>query len=719
MYLAVTNAHSFPYGWSKRAKFSLSIVDQIDNNKTVKKGSTIHQFTEQQSDCGATMFMPLRQLHNPARGYLVDDTCINQGATCYMNSLLQTLYDIPYFRKPVYHMPTTENDLAPGNNIPLDLQTLFYKLQYGKYSVGTKGLTKSFRWNTHESFMQHDVQELNRVLCEKLEDKMKGTAMEGTIQRLFEGRHMNYIECINMDYKFTRNESFYVLQLDVKGCRDVYFSFDKYVEVERLEGDNKYHADQQHGLQDAKKGVLFTHLPHVLQIQLKRYEYDFQRDIMVKINDRYEFPLQFDLDREDGKYLSLDADKSVRNLYTLHAILVHSGGGHGGHYYVFIIPRLAEQWLKFNDEGVTKEDIKKALEEQYGGEARYSNAYMLVYILENNRDEIICNVDEKNIVEHLRIILNFVPTVRCVHIDKKLIFRDSHFGDGEIIFFQKVASADDGITQYRFPDVCSYLEDKPMEDGFCLELSKLSTYDDITKRVTRHLGLDDPTKIRLTLHDCCSEKPKSQPLRYRILDIPLPELQDLKTLEVAFLGDLLNDLKTKVELSHPVAELRLLEVFSNKIHKIYPLYEKIMQINDHYWMMTLRAEEIPEEEKNLGPQDCLIHVYQFTKDEYHVKTFWEPFLLVIHEGKTLDAVKLCIQKKLQVPDEEFAKWKFAIFPWASWLRPAAYLEDLDILSSHFQKGYFYGDQDQYLGLEHSYSSSIRRAYTASKNLQIG
>jgi len=38
------------------------------------------------------------------------------------------------------------------------------------------------------------------------------------------------------------------LQLDVKGCRDVYASFDKYVEVERLEGDNKYHAEQ-HGLQ--------------------------------------------------------------------------------------------------------------------------------------------------------------------------------------------------------------------------------------------------------------------------------------------------------------------------------------------------------------------------------------------------------------------------------------------------------------------------------------
>lgn len=69
-------------------------------------------------------------------------------------------------------MPTTENDMPTGS-IPLALQSLFYKLQYNDTSVATKELTKSFGWDTYDSFMQHDVQELNRVLCEKLEDKMK------------------------------------------------------------------------------------------------------------------------------------------------------------------------------------------------------------------------------------------------------------------------------------------------------------------------------------------------------------------------------------------------------------------------------------------------------------------------------------------------------------------------------------------------------------------
>jgi hypothetical protein len=35
--------------------------------------------------------------------------------------------------------------------------------------------------------------------------------------------------------------------------------------------------------QDARKGVLFDDFPPVLQLQLKRFEYDMQRDTMVKV----------------------------------------------------------------------------------------------------------------------------------------------------------------------------------------------------------------------------------------------------------------------------------------------------------------------------------------------------------------------------------------------------------------------------------------------------
>ena len=40
--------------------------------------------------------------------------------------------------------------------------------------------------------------------------------------------------------------------------------------------------------QDARKGVLFIDFPPVLQLQLKRFEYDFMRDTMVKVSNYLE-----------------------------------------------------------------------------------------------------------------------------------------------------------------------------------------------------------------------------------------------------------------------------------------------------------------------------------------------------------------------------------------------------------------------------------------------
>lgn len=73
------------------------------------------------------------------------------------------------------------------------------------------------------------------------------------------------------------------------------------------------------------------------------------RERAMQINDRYEFPDELDLDAGDGRFLAADADRSVRNLYRLHSVLVHSGGVHGGHYYAFIRPD-GKQWLKFDDD---------------------------------------------------------------------------------------------------------------------------------------------------------------------------------------------------------------------------------------------------------------------------------------------------------------------------------------------------------------------------------
>jgi ubiquitin carboxyl-terminal hydrolase 7 len=47
------------------------------------------------------------------------------------------------------------------------------------------------------------------------------------INELFEGHTFNFIECVGVDYKSSRRESFMDLQLDVKGCPNIYDSFDR------------------------------------------------------------------------------------------------------------------------------------------------------------------------------------------------------------------------------------------------------------------------------------------------------------------------------------------------------------------------------------------------------------------------------------------------------------------------------------------------------------
>lgn len=85
-----------------------------------------HQFSPQANDWGFTAFASHAEIFQRGAGFVVDDTlqmCVvvkverpedlyydskkatgyvglkNQGATCYMNSLLQTLYNINYFRQ--------------------------------------------------------------------------------------------------------------------------------------------------------------------------------------------------------------------------------------------------------------------------------------------------------------------------------------------------------------------------------------------------------------------------------------------------------------------------------------------------------------------------------------------------------------------------------------------------------------------------------------------
>ncbi|RGB42735.1 ubiquitin carboxyl-terminal hydrolase 5 [Rhizophagus diaphanus] len=527
IYLDFVDPKGAPAGWHSCVQFALVLWNPEDPTQYIYHHAH-HRFTAEESDWGFTRFYDLRKLLTPCENrtraliendstnitafvrVLKDPTGVlwhnfinydskketgyvglkNQGATCYMNSLLQSLYCTTYFRKAVYQIPTVDDE--PIKSVSLALQRVFYQLQTSNTPVGTTELTKSFGWDSIDSFMQHDVQEFNRVLQDNLEGKMKSTKADGAITKLFVGKMKSYIKCVNVDYESSRVEDYYDIQLNVKGCKTLRDSFKDYIQEETLEGDNKYQAEG-HGLQDAKKGVIFESFPPVLHLQLKRFEYDIQRDAMVKINDRHEFPMEIDLE----EFLSEDADRSSPHKYLLHGVLVHSGDLHGGHYFALLKPEKDGKWFKFDDDRVTPVIDKEVLEDNYGGEypnanaitirsagrnhKRFTNAYMLVYIRESNVDEILSPVVPDDIPEHLQTRLE---QERAEEEKKRKEMEERH-----LYLIVKIVTAEKFKIHQGF-DLANFDDRQyPLSDVFTYKILKSDTYGTFKEHVSRSFNI--------------------------------------------------------------------------------------------------------------------------------------------------------------------------------------------------------------------------------------
>eukprot|EP00798_Chlamydomonas_sp_ICE-L_P022133 gene22133-29195_t len=298
--------------------------------------------------------------------------------------------------------------------------------------------------------------------------------------------------------------------------------------------------------------------------------------------------------------------------------------------------------------------------------------------------------------------------------------------DGEILVVQQAEDPKD--STFRHPTVVQHMEyirnrkmvyfcklEDPKEGGISLELMRDMSYDEVTATLAKSLVGVDPTHIRLTQHNAYSHQPQKNPMRFRgisnlegmlqhanhkndilyyeILDLPLPELEQLKTLRVShhsdngelqsdltvrlpkesIVADVLDELQRAMENSTDATaaataranraygrELRLMEVYHSKLYKVYESDEGIETINDGYW--KLRVEVIPEDQMPdaLQEGDQIIHVYHMKMDQGTsiVTCFGDPFLLRISESDTMADLKPRIQSKLGVSDEEFAKWNF-------------------------------------------------------------
>jgi ubiquitin C-terminal hydrolase len=255
----------------------------------------------------------------------------NQGATCYMNSLLQTLFMTPEFRSLIFQWRYRRAvDGPPDECVPLQLQKLFGVLQTThQRSIPTKALTQSFGWSASDSFRQHDVQELARVLLDALDETVAGgrrqldgapesdgretsdeaSPDDGAVNSQlplpsswFSGQLEDYVRCDECGSKRSHTVAFQDLALDIRpfGSDKAYTSVGEslaaYCTPEVMDEGNKVDCEVCAKKTRSTKGIQVVGWPRLLVLQLKRFTIDMDSPTLerMKLHDRVAFPFAFD-----------------------------------------------------------------------------------------------------------------------------------------------------------------------------------------------------------------------------------------------------------------------------------------------------------------------------------------------------------------------------------------------------------------------------------------
>ncbi|XP_043927770.1 probable ubiquitin carboxyl-terminal hydrolase FAF-X [Protopterus annectens] len=394
----------------------------------------------------------------------------NAGATCYMNSVIQQLYMIPAIRNGILSVEGTGSDVdddlsgdekqdSETSAIPKDnifgwvhksqdkktslkastrklynngvlkrLQVPFGVLKFSQlryYLSRTKGFRQSQQlWGEPVNLReQHDALEFFNSLVDSLDESLKALGQTTMLSRVLGGSFADQKICQGCPHKYECEESFTTLNVDIRNHQNLLDSLEQYVKGDLLEGANAYHCEKCNKKVDTVKRLLIKKLPPVLAIQLKRFDYDWERECAIKFNDYFEFPRELDMEpytvagvaKQEGDDVYSE-NQSVQNdqpdneqpgstKYRLVGVLVHSGQASGGHYYSYIIQRNGgdgekNRWYKFDDGDVTEckmDDDEEMKNQCFGGEymgevfdhmmkrmsyrrqKRWWNAYILFY----------------------------------------------------------------------------------------------------------------------------------------------------------------------------------------------------------------------------------------------------------------------------------------------------------------------------------------------------
>ncbi|KAK5600228.1 putative ubiquitin carboxyl-terminal hydrolase FAF-X [Crenichthys baileyi] len=413
----------------------------------------------------------------------------NAGATCYMNSVIQQLYMIPPIRNGILAIEGTGTDVDDDmsgdekqeneSNVDPRDEVFSYHHQFDdkpssksedrkEYNIGVlrhlqvifghlaasrlqyyvpRGFWKQFRlWGEPVNLReQHDALEFFNSLVDSLDEALKALGHPPMLSKVLGGSFADQKICQGCPHRYECEESFTTLNVDIRNHQNLLDSMEQYVKGDLLEGANAYHCEKCNKKVDTVKRLLIKKLPPVLAIQLKRFDYDWERECAIKFNDYFEFPRELDMEpytvagvaKLEGDDVNPENQVIQQNepsdptppgssKYRLVGVLVHSGQASGGHYYSYIIQRNGgdgekNRWYKFDDGDVTecKMDDEEEMKNQcFGGEymgevfdhmmkrmsyrrqKRWWNAYILFYERMDSLDkdsELVKYISELNL----------------------------------------------------------------------------------------------------------------------------------------------------------------------------------------------------------------------------------------------------------------------------------------------------------------------------------
>ncbi|NXG14051.1 UBP40 hydrolase, partial [Grallaria varia] len=328
--------------------------------------------------CGKGKQLKPRECDPPApRDFTNLSGLKNQGGTCYLNSLLQTLLFTPEFREALFSLGPEElgslddsrkPDAKVVRIIPLQLQRLFAQLLLlDQQAASTTDLTESFGWNSHEEMRQHDVQELNRILFSALETSLVGTSGHDLINRLYHGVVVHHIVCKECKNVSERQEDFLDLTVAVKGVGGLEEAlWNMYVEEEYFEKDNLYRCGACDKLVEASKSAKLRKLPPFLTVSLLRFNFDLEKGERYKETSCYTFPGRISL----RPFCEQTEVAESEYMYELFSVIVHKGGCYGGHYHVYVrdVDELGNWQLPEEEQRPSGEKAQRGTEKAPGAE---------------------------------------------------------------------------------------------------------------------------------------------------------------------------------------------------------------------------------------------------------------------------------------------------------------------------------------------------------------